>query len=598
MTLVTGTSGNDVLKGGAGNDTINGGDGSDDIYDGAGDDVVDGGAGNDFIMSSSYSASNPGSGADIFRGGAGSDNIDVARNSAVETLVQIETGSAEAIEGVPGENYVQYSGGAKDSVRVTGGDDRDVVELNGSLKSAVLNLGAGNDTVRISTEANYNYDPVTGTETETVPQISITTGAGRDTIEFASYASATLEVTDFTAGAGGDTLQFGSFLNSRLQNWDGSTNPFATGHLRLVQVGANTVLEYVSDGIGATPVWATLATFRNTSTTSFTADNFEPSYAPDGSHPGAEPISIVTIMGPSGLVEEGTFLEFTLTRSGDLADALTVALSINAQMSGATSGIDFSAPQTVTFAAGSATAVIKIAANLDDQFERNESFTLSVASGPGYTIGFPSAAVGTITEPTNSVTGGVLTTGIDVLSPSDEDTIVNATAGTLNARPQMAPDVPADSLDGGAGYDVLKLSGAGQFDLNGLGQFAGFEEVQLTNASQSPAQLYLRDGQNLKVVLNDGTTVPPEFPTTVGFTVYLSTGAETVSGSNGSDIFSVQQNPAKLGTGDVLDGGAGSDALQLFSSTIWDPVKQTYSDSVYDLRVRISRIVSAHFVGS
>src|SRR5262249_22255381 len=60
-------------------------------------------------------------------------------------------------------------------------------------------------------------------------------------------------------------------------------------------------------------------------------------------------------------------------------------------------------------------------------------------------------ANGTHTAPLSVTT---LTPNIDTFIGSAGDDYVNGTAGTLNA---------GDSLDGGAGYDVLQLFGAGSF---------------------------------------------------------------------------------------------------------------------------------------
>ncbi|WP_342165994.1 hypothetical protein, partial [Methylobacterium sp. SD21] len=87
-------------------------------------------------------------------------------------------------------------------------------------------------------------------------------------------------------------------------------------------------------------------------------------------------------------------------------------------------------------------------------------------------------------------TNRALTSGEDTVISSVDDLVVSATSLSLN---------PSDALDAGSGYDVLSLSGSGSFNLAGLSQFAGFEEVRLTNASSSSASLVLRDGADLKV---------------------------------------------------------------------------------------------------
>ncbi|MFM6607093.1 MAG: Calx-beta domain-containing protein, partial [Dolichospermum sp.] len=77
--------------------------------------------------------------------------------------------------------------------------------------------------------------------------------------------------------------------------------------------------------------------------------------------------------------------QYTLTRTGSLTSALTV----NIAMSGtATNGTDYTAiPTTVTFLAGSATAVVNLNVIDDTLPEGTETATLTVLAGPGYTPG-------------------------------------------------------------------------------------------------------------------------------------------------------------------------------------------------------------------
>ncbi|KQP72781.1 hypothetical protein ASF60_11565, partial [Methylobacterium sp. Leaf113] len=112
---------------------------------------------------------------------------------------------------------------------------------------------------------------------------------------------------------------------------------------------------------------------------------------------------------------------------------------------------------------------------------------------------------------------------------------------------------------------MLALTGPGSFDLAGLAQFTGFEEVRFTNVTSSYASLTLRDGVDLKVTLSDGTTTPggsTAFPSAGGVSVALGTGRVTLQGGNESDQISASA-PTKLQAGSVIDGGAGYDTLSL-----------------------------------
>ena len=85
----------------------------------------------------------------------------------------------------------------------------------------------------------------------------------------------------------------------------------------------------------------------------------------------------VVSIADAAAVSEGGVLSFTLTRTGDTAGPLTVNLAGG----GAAGGIDYTAPTSVTFAAGSATAVVNVQTLDDTQDEANETVTLSI--GPG-----------------------------------------------------------------------------------------------------------------------------------------------------------------------------------------------------------------------
>ena len=75
-----------------------------------------------------------------------------------------------------------------------------------------------------------------------------------------------------------------------------------------------------------------------------------------------------------------------------------------------------------------------------------------------------------------------LTTGNDTFVAPASGSTVYATAATLNA---------GDSLTGGAGTDVLVLSGSGTFRVDQLANFTGFENIRLDNATNSFANLTL-----------------------------------------------------------------------------------------------------------
>ena len=112
---------------------------------------------------------------------------------------------------------------------------------------------------------------------------------------------------------------------------------------------------------------------------------------------------VVTVtVAPSSAMEDGTAnLVYTFTRTGNLANPLTVNYTVSGT---ATIGTDYTGITTsgttknVTFAAGSATAIVTVNPTADTTGETDETVMLTLATGTGYAIGTPGAVTGIITN--------------------------------------------------------------------------------------------------------------------------------------------------------------------------------------------------------
>ena len=102
-------------------------------------------------------------------------------------------------------------------------------------------------------------------------------------------------------------------------------------------------------------------------------------------------------------VSEGGVLSFTLTRTGDTTEPLTVNLAAD-WFGESAGGNDYTAPTNVTFAAGSATAIVNVQTLDDTQDEADETVTLSIGPGSGYVSG-QTQATGTILDNDAPFTG-------------------------------------------------------------------------------------------------------------------------------------------------------------------------------------------------
>lgn len=206
---LSGLGGNDILTGGFRNDRLDGGDGHDQLVGGFGADTLIGGAGNDTIADDA--------GNDVVDGGDGDDTITLSRR----------------------QWQVEDVGYLPETLSVSAGAGNDRVTLEAVYDAAnsgrfvptqaSVDLGIGDDRIVVSHE---------------LAVVTITTGAGRDTIV---YRSGTVTVTDFAAGVGGDVIDMDALLT--LVQLPSGTNAFAAGFLRLVQSGADTLVVFDGDGI-------------------------------------------------------------------------------------------------------------------------------------------------------------------------------------------------------------------------------------------------------------------------------------------------------------------------------------------------------------
>ncbi len=107
--------------------------------------------------------------------------------------------------------------------------------------------------------------------------------------------------------------------------------------------------------------------------------------------------SITLAVSPTSVTEDGTSnLVYTFTRTGYITNTLAVNYTIGGT---ATNGTDYGTIGTsVNFAANSSTATVTVDPTSDTTVESDETVSLTLASGTGYTIGTTSAVTGTITN--------------------------------------------------------------------------------------------------------------------------------------------------------------------------------------------------------
>ena len=195
----------------------------------------------------------------------------------------------------------------------------------------------------------------------------------------------------------------------------------------------------------------------------------------------------VTIAADASEVTEGTPADFTLTRSDSVG-----ALTVNVEVTETEAMIDGTAPTTVTFADGAATAVLSVATEDDAFHEPDSVVTASVEAGTGYAPGSPDSATVTVvdddspdpapivfahqTDITTDAVGAVSVYAVDLDGDGDADVLTasirddkiawheNEGDGEFSAQRVITTDangassVHAADLDGDGDADVLTAS--------------------------------------------------------------------------------------------------------------------------------------------
>ena len=252
-----------------------------------------------------------------------------------------------------------------------------------------------------------------------------------------------------------------------------------------------------------------------------------------------------SVTAQSNAVTEGTAAVFTLTRTGSLADALTVNVSVTE--SGAM--LKGTPPATVTFAADSAAAELAVETDDDEVAEAASTITAAVSAGSGYSMdaGAPSATVTvedddaapvvTTASPVEAAENGA---AIATLQATDDDTLAadlawsiaggsDAAKFTLGAGGELAfasaKDFEApDDADRDGGYEVTVrvTDGANPVDATLIVRLTDVDEAAPVLAGASVADRLLT--LSFDEVLDEGST-----PEAGAFAVAVDGTARSVS---------------------------------------------------------------------
>ena len=220
---------------------------------------------------------------------------------------------------------------------------------------------------------------------------------------------------------------------------------------------------------------------------------------------------------------------FQLNRVG----SITQSLNVNFSLSGtATNGTDYTAiTGTTTFAAGSSTAIIVVTPTEDIIFEGNETATLSLLTGTGYTVGTSNSGTITIadndTQPGISINDVILTEGNSGTKTANfAVTLSNPSAQTITVAYQIV-DVTAT-----AGNDYITQTETLTFNPGEIskpvsivinGDTAVESDETFKVSLTTPVNATIVDGEGIGTITNDDNVVT--------VTATDATAEETIAGT-------------------------------------------------------------------
>ncbi|MFK0735237.1 MAG: beta strand repeat-containing protein, partial [Gloeotrichia echinulata HAB0833] len=377
---------------------VRSGGGNDTIIGGFGNDYLEGAAGNDILTGVNPTSTTPGRGEkDYLSGGIGADRFilgdatwvgyDDGNSTTNGSNDYAEIADFNATEG----DVIQLQGTSSNYLlAISGADTRILIDKPGTEPDELIAI-VKNQT-GLSLTANYFVYNQLGTNiTLALAPASVVEDGTTNLVYTFTRTGNIANALTVNYNVGGTAIFNTDYTQSGAASFTATTGTitFAAGSSTAtltIDPTADTTVES-DETFALTLATGTDYTIGTTTavTGTITNDDFP---------------SITLAVSPSSVTEDGAAnLVYTFTRTGPTTNALTVNYGItgtadSSDYTGATPGTG----KTITFAAGSSTAILTIDPTADTTVESDETVALTLATGTAYTIGTTTAVTGTITN--------------------------------------------------------------------------------------------------------------------------------------------------------------------------------------------------------
>ncbi|MFM6842816.1 MAG: beta strand repeat-containing protein [Dolichospermum sp.] len=416
---LAGKSDNDTLIGLGGNDSLKGNNGNDILigtYDGSQErDTLEGGTGNDRFILADTTKTFYDDGNSTLPGDY--DYATIADFNTTDDIIQLRGSSGDYLLSVSGSNtnlYINKPGSEPDEL-IAVINNQTALSLTASYFSYVSSPTLPSITLAVSPSS------VTEDGTTNLVYTFTRTGATTNALTVNYSIAGTADATDYTGATPGT----------------GKTITFAAGSATAtltIDPTADTTIE-ANETVALTLATGTGYTIGTTTAVTGTITN--------------DDLPSITLgLNFSGISENSpSNFVYTFTRTGATTNALTVnygiaGTALSTDYTGATPGPG----KTITFAAGSSNATLTLDPTADTTIEPNETISLQLVAGTGYTIGTTAAQIATIIND-DGTRRHVGTNGNDVLLGTTANDYLIGGAGD-------------DNLTGGAGGDLFSFATA------------------------------------------------------------------------------------------------------------------------------------------